>query len=662
MSELTPETRTENFWVNEGDLEPITRKEQYIKHLYDETQVVPDHPVTREEYFINKAGEELHDVTVEQLSVTENGTYSEAGKAYSPVIVEVPDPVLKTKSITDNGTYNASEDNADGYSQVSVNVPLPQNAYLLKSVPNLPQPIASFTDGAENMPLKSLEVAIEPQQDLHGYDSPWVGGAGKNKFKTDFENTTMQGTTITKTSDGRVLTSGIPSASFDFVIGHIELPAGTYILNGCPANGGATKYRLQVTNYPISVSLGQDSGSGVSFTLDTTMEVAVRIQVYTGASASLEYKPMIRRATETDATFEPYSNICPISGWDECNVTNDAVYGGTVAWNQIIPNAKIQLTENVSEDVASNKWGSTIAYVGNAFADHVVVAICKLSNGKCSISWGANNYRFVDGDSGNTETTTTIGIYKPTQIMIGNSGEIAFRLLSGLQAGTYNATINLIDLTQLFGSTKADEIYAMEQAEVGSGVAYFKSLFYKDYYAYNSGEITNVSAVNGDTDKYHTYTIDLDGTRYGGTLDVVSGVLTVDRAYVDLGTLDYSLSSSISVFYSTITNMKAPSTSSDRKNGIISSMFPVSNSTSISASMDDKSMLRDAGAIYIRDTDYNDATVFKTAMNGVQLVYELATPLTIQLTPTAVKSLLGTNNIWADTGDITDAEYFSKEV
>lgn len=31
-------------------------------------------------------------------------------------------PVLVTKSITQNGTYNASSDNADGYSQVTVNV------------------------------------------------------------------------------------------------------------------------------------------------------------------------------------------------------------------------------------------------------------------------------------------------------------------------------------------------------------------------------------------------------------------------------------------------------------------------------------------------------------------------------------------------------------
>lgn len=46
------------------------------------------------------------DITVEALSVTENGTYTaEAGKAYSPVTVNVPSDFSKgTVSITDNRT------------------------------------------------------------------------------------------------------------------------------------------------------------------------------------------------------------------------------------------------------------------------------------------------------------------------------------------------------------------------------------------------------------------------------------------------------------------------------------------------------------------------------------------------------------------------------
>lgn len=37
----------------------------------------------------------------------------------------IPDPTLIEKTITANGTYTATTDNADGYSEVTVNVPAP---------------------------------------------------------------------------------------------------------------------------------------------------------------------------------------------------------------------------------------------------------------------------------------------------------------------------------------------------------------------------------------------------------------------------------------------------------------------------------------------------------------------------------------------------------
>jgi hypothetical protein len=58
-------------------------------------------------------------------------------------------------------------------------------------------------------------------------------------------------------------------------------------------------------------------------------------------------------------------------------------------------------------------------------------------------------------------------------------------------------------------------------------------------------------------------------------------------------------------------------------------------------------------AMIVQDSAYTDAAVFKTAVSGQKLVYPLATPVTYQLTPTEVTTLLGTINIWADCGDST---------
>ena len=41
------------------------------------------------------------------------------------------------------------------------------------------------------------------------------------------------------------------------------------------------------------------------------------------------------------------------------------------------------------------------------------------------------------------------------------------------------------------------------------------------------------------------------------------------------------------------------------------------------------------------------------ASNNVQFCYKLATPIEIQLTPHELTTLLGTNNIWSDSGEVS---------
>lgn len=60
-------------------------------------------------------------------NITANGVYNASADnldGYSSVSVAVstPAPVLKRKTITENGVYKASDDNADGFEQVTVNV------------------------------------------------------------------------------------------------------------------------------------------------------------------------------------------------------------------------------------------------------------------------------------------------------------------------------------------------------------------------------------------------------------------------------------------------------------------------------------------------------------------------------------------------------------
>jgi len=52
--------------------------------------------------------------------------------------------------------------------------------------------------------------------------------------------------------------------------------------------------------------------------------------------------------------------------------------------------------------------------------------------------------------------------------------------------------------------------------------------------------------------------------------------------------------------------------------------------------------------VYVIDTDYSDATEFKTAVTGIYLVFEKATPTTLPTAPADLALLKGTNNLSAD--------------
>ena len=60
-------------------------------------------------------------ISIEQKNISSNGTYTApTGKAYSPVVVNVPQITTKTLNVTNNGTYTAPSGQA--YKTVNVNV------------------------------------------------------------------------------------------------------------------------------------------------------------------------------------------------------------------------------------------------------------------------------------------------------------------------------------------------------------------------------------------------------------------------------------------------------------------------------------------------------------------------------------------------------------
>lgn len=195
--------------------------------------------------------------------------------------------------------------------------------------------IASFPDGAKNMPM-AVKVGIEPVQDLHGYENPWPAGGGKNKLKYPYYNSskTQNGITFTDNGDGSVTVQGTATAQVDFSLVSSAGPAAVsngdykWVLTGSASVSGVYLHmkgdseasyintNVGATN-PVTISGGVISAGGIRIISGTSITSAIRLY------------PMLVRATETDTTFSPYSNISPISGWDGANLTRT----GKNAWS-----------------------------------------------------------------------------------------------------------------------------------------------------------------------------------------------------------------------------------------------------------------------------------------------------------------------------------------
>lgn len=172
-----------------------------------------------------------------------------------------------------------------------------------------PDAFAHFTESVRNK-LLSLLVTMEPIQDLHGYDSPWPAGGGKNKLQVTATTQTINDVKFTVNDDGSVNVNGTATANAVFILNSYDFDGTAQILNGCPAGGSGSTFKLDAFG-PSGMS--EDIGSGV--TISTSGTRNVRIVVFSGTTMNnAVFKPMIRLASVTDAAFDPFSNICPIAG------------------------------------------------------------------------------------------------------------------------------------------------------------------------------------------------------------------------------------------------------------------------------------------------------------------------------------------------------------
>lgn len=481
--------------------------------------------------------------------------------------------------------------------------------------------VASFPDGAA-LPLIFLDVNIDPVQDLHGYSNPWTAGGGKNLFNVDAPFSNPSDTTSANTTK-RIFTPG------------------TYCIGLAYSNYFNANSVLSFSRSGNTLSVSSKSGYGVGFAIAVTAGQQYFVSCTAQSPEGINHYIQVVQYAEDGTFLGIYAN-------NRINSTFTALENAVIAVLLFRNNATDDNhAVSTFTDIQVEKGSSATAYAPYS-------NICPIS-----------------GWTGAKVVKTGKNLWNKSLI----NGTV---LIDGLAVGKkYTVTAKMID------PSKATYFY-IQRAPKGSdtkttvGYVIASTTLYErtftvaegyDYYAYSNSTYTNVKEIQIEEGSAATdyvapqttpITIPFGQTVYGGVLDVLSGVLTITKFGEDLstktwqtrytGTAKKALSAALAYSYprAKITEMIAENYSITRGVTGVSAL----------ANPDDFAV-----SVYPYDNQSNPSPTTIYAVVDVAdstpsglLVYDLATPIEIQLDPHEVSSLLGQNNIFADTGD-SEVEY-----
>lgn len=450
--------------------------------------------------------------------------------------------------------------------------------------------------------LQDVIVDIEPVQSgtgtpspsnvrpISGWDSIDVTRTGKNLLKNTASSTTKQGLTYTVNADGSVHVTGTATAN-----SYIAIPINATFPVDVIASGSPTATGVY-TQTVTSSGNKNDTGSGVTIAAGTSI-TEMRLRINNGTTVDVVFYPMIRLASDTSAVYEPYASqtyTTDFSFFPAIAASTQTVSGVTVT-SDGRGNFTLKGTATAAGTATFDFASSFVIPDGS---DHYIL----LNNSQVA----SGNLAFMNGST-QVDTWVFSAVNREYTGYVGMSGKTATAIRFNVVSGTtYNMTC----------SPKFQTVLNHARG--------IPSIVYK------------------------------------GTLDVTGGTLTVTHAAVDLGTLNWGYSSG-GYFYSTgLQGTIAPPANYTTPTTAICSTYAAASTHAIAQKTVDNvvgviaAADSNAGRLWIRDTSKGtDAAAFKTAMSGVVLCYPLSEPQTYTLTSSQITTLVGTNNIWADSGNIT---------
>lgn len=375
------------------------------------------------------------------------------------------------------------------------------------------------------------------------------------------------------------------------------IPAGTYTVSMTSSASSAWQLTLRDSgDNTVGAFASPMNTSGRQSVTVTTTGEATTVSVYANADTTIS-DILLCNSTATDPTvYAPYSNVCPITGHTECNVYRTG--------KNLINISDITMP-------AAGNYLRRYSLENPILAGTYTFAVTTSAQSAWNINFGDANANIV----GSASSTSN-------------------------NAGRQSVTVTLTDTaTMVTGYLNAPATMSDFQLEIGSTAT--------DYEAYTGASV----AVDWTTEA---------GTVYGGTIDVVSGKLTVNRAYVDVKDLTFAYLSDDGKTVRFYLPVGKDAVSYDSSvTGLICNRYKSSN---YSETNDDRIFFNNSTTASIRSStslgsSISDVKTNFFVNNPTYFSYILATPDEYQLTAHQIQTLLATNNIFCDTGSIQLVNY-----